>query len=118
MSVLHIHGTDDEVILYEGDSREPSAKGDGEPAFYVGAPEMEHHWGNRAGCDWPKHREPYSSVDFDEYVPGAETHLFRLESGCAEGISIELWTGEGSGHAPGYGDAFVDALLEWLLAQE
>ena len=118
VSVLHIHGTEDEVILYEGDSKEPSAKDDGEPAFYVGAPEMAHRWGNRAGCDWPKHREQYSSVDFDQYVPGAETHLFRLESGCAEGISIELWMGEGSGHAPGYGDAFVDALLEWLLAQE
>ena len=37
---------------------------------------------------------------------------------CPEGISIELWTGVGSSHAPGYGDAFVDALLGWLLSQE
>ena len=51
-------------------------------------------------------------------MPGAETQAFRAESGCAEGISIELWIGNGSSHAPGFGEAFVDALLGWLLSQE
>ena len=118
VSVLHIHGTEDDVILFAGDEIEAAPKGDGEPASYAGAQDMVMRWGKRAGCNWPEDPQPYASLDFDEYVPGAETHLFRLESGCAEGISIELWVGEGSSHAPGYGDALADGLLDWLLAQQ
>ena len=51
-------------------------------------------------------------------MTGTETQTFRVESGCSEGISIELWVGEDGSHAPGYGDAFVDALVSWLMAQE
>ena len=29
-----------------------------------------------------------------------------------------VWIGRGSSQAPGYGDAFVDALIAWLLWQE
>lgn len=61
---------------------------------------------------------PYATLDLDQYVPGAETHAFRLEPGCAEGVQIELWMSVGSSHVPGYGDAFVDALVNWLLSQE
>ncbi len=70
-----------------------------------------------AGCEWPEAPEPYATLDLDEFVPGPETGTFRLESGCAADINIEIWVGEGSGHAPGYGDGFVDALLDWLLLQ-
>ena len=118
VSVLHIHGTADGVILFGGDAIEPDVKSDAEPAFYAGAQEMFTRWGQRAGCDLLEHPQPYAALDLDENVPGPETQAYRLESGCAEGISIELWMGEGSGHSPGYGDAFADALLEWLLAQE
>ena len=118
VSVLHIHGTADGVILFGGDSEGPSAKGDGEPAFYAGAQDMVTRWASRAGCDWPENPEPYAALDFDQDVPGAETQAYRLQSGCAEGVSVELWVGEGSSHGPGYGDAFVDALLDWLLSQQ
>ena len=117
VSVLHIHGTADNVILFEGNEDEPSAKSDGEPAFYAGALDMVMRWGVRAGCEWPEDPQPHASLDLDAFVPGAETQAYRLESGCADGINIELWKGEGSGHSPGYGDAFVDALLDWLLSQ-
>ena len=116
VSVLHVHGTADDVILFEGDESEP--KGDGKGAFYAGAREMVTRWSRRAGCDWPEDPQPYAALDLDQYVPGAETQAFRLESSCAGGVSIELWVGEGSSHAPGYGDAFVDALVGWLLSQE
>lgn len=117
VSVLHIHGTADAVILFDGDETEPHPKGGQERAFYVGAEEMVSRWSRRAGCDWPEYREPYATLDLDQFVPGAETQAFRLEAGCVDGISIELWVGEGSSHAPGYGDAFVDAVLGWLLSQ-
>lgn len=118
VSVLHIHGTEDSVILFDGDESESDAKGDGERAFYAGAWDMVARWSDRAGCEWPDSPQPYATLDFDRDVPGSETQAFRLESGCDEGISIELWVGEGSSHAPDYGDAFVDALVGWLLSQE
>ena len=118
VSVLHIHSTEDSVILYDGDATEPDPKSGGETAFYAGAHDMVTRWSRRAGCDWPEDLRPYATIDLDQYVPGPETRTFRLESGCTEGITIELWTGEGSSHAPDYGDAFVDALLDWLLSQD
>ncbi len=114
VSVLHIHGSADNVVLFEGMQAESDKDGPG----YAGAPDMVRRWGERAGCEWPEEPQPYASLDLDQYVPGSETHAFRLESGCAEGINIELWAAEGSGHGPSYGDAFVDALLDWLLTQK
>ena len=84
---------------------------------YAGDQEMVTRWSQRAGCDWTEHTQPYASFDLDQFVPGPETQALRLDSGCAEGINIELWMGEGSGHSPNYGDAFVDALVGWFLAQ-
>ncbi|MCY3880750.1 MAG: hypothetical protein OXG61_01360 [Chloroflexi bacterium] len=117
VSVLHIHGTADSVIQFEGDEQERNPAGDREPAFYAGAREMVTRWSQRAGCDWPEDLQPHATIDFDQWVSGAETRAYRLESGCAEGITIELWEGEGSSHFPGYGDAFVDALVDWLLSR-
>ncbi len=118
VSVLHVHGTSDSVILFEGARSEPDPKGDGDPAFYAGAEEMVARWSQRAGCAWPEHPQPYATLDLDQYVPGPETQAFRAGLGCAQGIDIELWTGAGSGHSPGYGDDFVGALVGWLLSQE
>ncbi|MCY4622271.1 MAG: hypothetical protein OXD34_10640 [bacterium] len=117
VSVLHVHGTADDVIQFLGDETGPDPDTGGEAAFYAGALDMVLRWSQRAGCDWPANPRPYAALDLDDYVPGAETQAFRAESGCAEGIGIELWIGLGSGHAPGYGEAFVDALVDWLLSQ-
>ena len=118
VSALHIHGSADAAIRFDGDATEPDPKSDGETAFYVGAEEMVARWSRRAGCDWPEDPQLQATLDLDLSVPGAETQVFRLESGCAEGISVELWVSEGSGHAPDYGAAFVDALIDWLLSQQ
>ena len=117
VSVLHVHGTADSVIQFAGDESEASTESGGQRAFYLGAWDMVVRWSQLAGCDWPEIPEPYATLDLDQYAACSETKAFRLESGCAENINIELWVGEGSGHAPGYGDAFVDALLGWLLSQ-
>ena len=84
MSVLHIHGTEDDVILFEGDETEPDPKSDGERAFYSGAQEMVMRWSRRAGCDWPEGFQPYAIFDLDQYVTGTETQTFRVGSGCFE----------------------------------
>lgn len=117
VSVLHVHGTADDVILFEGDELESDAKAEHGPAFYAGAHDMVARWSRRAGCDWAEHPQPSAAVDLDKFVPGPETEVFRLASGCAEGIDIQLWMGVGSGHSPGYDGDFVGALLDWLLSQ-
>ena len=117
VSVLHVHGAEDDVILYEGDRSEPDPGKGGETAFYAGAEDMVARWSRRAGCEWPDDPQPYATLDLDQYAPGEETKLFRPESDCPNGITIELWRTEGSGHAPGYGPAFLDALLSWLLSR-
>ncbi len=118
INVLHIHGTDDSVIMFEGDSTESDHRVEGEPAFYIGAQDMVARWSRIAGCEWPENSEPYATRDLDDWADGAETSLYRLDPNCTEGISIELWMGEGSSHSPDYGDAFINAVLEWLLAQQ
>ena len=79
---------------------------------------MVTRWSRRAGCDWPENLQPYATIDLDQYVPGAETHALRMESGCTEGITVELWTAVGSSHSPAYDNTFIDALLDWLLSHE
>ena len=116
VSVLQIHGTEDSVIMYEGAESELGS--DGERAFSASAEDMVARWSEIAGCDWPEDAMSYATFDFDEWVPGSETRAFRVEPSCADGISIELWKGVGSGHSPAMGEAFVDALLTWLLAQK
>ena len=111
VSVLHIHGTADEVVRFEGSEGE-------EGRGYAGAVDMVSRWAQREGCLWPEEPKAYATLDFDAYVSGPETRAYRLEHGCTNDVSIELWVSEGSGHGPGYGDAFTDALLDWLLAQE
>ncbi len=118
VSALHIHGTNDKVVLFDGEITEPGVEANGETAFYAGAEDIVYRRAQRAGCDWPLDPLPYASLDLDEIVPGAETQAFRMGSGCPDGIDIQLWVGEGSGHAPGYRDGFLDALLDWLLSQK
>ena len=118
VSVLQIHGTADNVIRFDGDSTEPNEKSGDARAFYASATDMVKRWSQRAGCEWPENPEPYTILDLDRFAQGPETRKFRVESGCADGISIELWVGEGSSHSLGYDETFIDELLEWLLSQD
>lgn len=119
VSVLHIHGTDDKVIRYTGDweGRDPE-RVDSEPAFYAGAREMVSRWALRGGCEWPLDWYRYALLDLNEDLNRPETSAYDPSEFCDEGIDVQLWASEDSGHSPGYGDAFVDALLDWLLSQE
>ncbi|MCE2458221.1 MAG: hypothetical protein J4G14_10455 [Dehalococcoidia bacterium] len=79
VSVLHIHGTEDSVIRFDGDESEPDSKTNGDQAFYAGARDMVTRWSQRAGCNWPENPDPYATLDLDDYVPGPETRAYRLE---------------------------------------
>ena len=116
VSVLHIHGEQDRVVRFHGseESQLPALK-PGER--YAGAKDMHYRWAERAGCDANSQKQG-ENLDLDAAIEGEETFTYRFTEGCADGITVELWSSDEGSHTPVYGDAFADALLDWLLAQE
>jgi polyhydroxybutyrate depolymerase len=109
VSVLHIHGTDDETIAYEGGP--PLAPGRG---AYPGAVDTVARWASRNGCDaTPIDR---TALDLDAGIDGAETTV-RTYDGCPAGVDVQLDVIEGGTHIPRIGHEPVGAnVLDWLLA--
>lgn len=90
LSVLHIHGTGDEIIPYEGGQREGLAP-------HPGALENVGYWASDLGCSTT--REEVDRIDVDASVPADETRVER-QTGCPAGVDVELWTIEEGGHIP------------------
>lgn len=107
VSVLHLHGTKDETILYEG------WPPDGEVPGQPGAREPVRRWAERAGCDLSA-AESDGPLDLDFKVPGAETTVTRWRRGCRGGRVFELWTLEGSYHVPDFGSGLGRYLADWI----
>jgi polyhydroxybutyrate depolymerase len=119
VSVLHLHGTDDDVVSYDGG---PSLLpvGDetvqpGTSRAYPGAVDTVQRWATRSGCDpEPVQGQP---VDLDAGIDGAETAVATYR-GCDDGAEVELGTIEGGGHVPRLPHEVVgSAVLDWLLDQ-
>ncbi|MBW2458942.1 MAG: hypothetical protein JRI68_30870 [Deltaproteobacteria bacterium] len=104
--VLHIHGTEDASVLYEGFA------GSTDRAPYPSATEGVADWAERGGCD----ATPTDSAafDLDGSVAGAETTV-SVHEGCDAGGSAELWTIVGGEHVPALNDDWPERLLDWLL---
>jgi polyhydroxybutyrate depolymerase len=103
VSVLVIHGTADETILY-----------DGEPGFSPGAIEIIERSAAAAGCD-PDAPTPLGSVDLVPAVDGEETDMVAYSTGCDEGLDAELWTINEGGHIPFFTTDFADMATDWLF---
>lgn len=112
VSVLQIHGTADDVILYDGISN-----ADGQfPAGYPSAMESVRRSAERAGCDLTR-ASAGADLDLDTSLDGAETHVLEYSAGCERGLDAALWSIEGGVHLPVVNRvAFSTAVLEWLLA--
>jgi polyhydroxybutyrate depolymerase len=107
LQVLHLHGTEDGSIEYEGGAIQ------GTP--FPGALETVATWAAYAGCAEP----PVAGPPFDghETIPGAETEPLRygVGAGCGGG-SAELWTIVGGEHIPPLTDELRARLRDWLVA--
>lgn len=111
ISVLQIHGSEDQIIPYDG-YRNPA----GLEVSLPGALEVTARWAERAGCDsGPPDSLP--NIDLDQGIVGAETTVQRVHEGCADGITVELWTIEGAGHGPDFQADWPDRLLVWLFIE-
>ena len=93
VNVLHIHGTDDDSVLYS----------DAQPST--------DFWAARNGCGDSAAGEPLDLA----IGPDAETEV--VEWDCAPGGDVELWTMVDVGHLPAVNTQFSAEMLGWLLAR-
>lgn len=107
VSVLEIHGTADNTILYAGGSIA------GRP--YPGAETSIEDWVSLDGCvDSPDLSAP--PLDLVATLAGAETDVTRFQAGCASASGVELWTMNGASHIPAFTPQFAPGLVDFLFA--
>ena len=96
---LHIHGTLDETIPYDGGSLGP------------GAVTLSDRWAAFNGCG-KSSKSP--ARDIVSTIDGLETTV-AVYQGCDLGGSVELWTMTGGGHVPTLQADFADQVLSFVL---
>lgn len=107
--ILHIHGTADRTIRYDGGSR------GGGTARYPGAVETVKRWAARARCDISA-ADTLPALDLVAGISGDETTPLRYRTGCDSGIRVELWTIQDGPHVPRFNSTeFGGLLTSWLF---
>ncbi|MBA3393965.1 MAG: hypothetical protein H0T89_15060 [Deltaproteobacteria bacterium] len=99
VNVLHIHGTADAVVPYDG-----GGLGGG------GAVASVQQWVGHGNCGGSLVTQ--GTLDLESSIPGAETT--RLAAACPDGVGIELWRVDGASHVPNWGPSFTPELWTWL----
>jgi polyhydroxybutyrate depolymerase len=94
VSVLHMHGTADDMVPYT-----PNAE------------RSVTMWAGLDGC--AQTRTAGTPLDIDITVPGAETQTATFD-GCPAGISVELWTMQGVTHVPNLDTSFSSLIFQYL----
>jgi polyhydroxybutyrate depolymerase len=107
VNVLQIHGTNDNVIRYNG------GQINGVP--YPGAIASTEQWAEFGECD-PDPDTNFPPLDLDSSIPGAESTVRRYVENCAPGGSGELWSIVGGSHSPNLSPSFSRLVVEYLLA--
>ena len=109
VSVLHIHGTADDTVPYDGWDL---------PGYVIpSARDSVVRWAERAGCD-PSDTGDAGDADYIEDIAGEETTRSTWTAGCVPGHDAALWTMEGAEHVPAFTPRLGRDLLDWLLAHE
>ena len=107
VSVLHIHGTADATIAYNGGNILGNA--------FPSAPISVGDWVTFDGCtNVPDNSSP--PLDLDSSLAGAETTVEKFAAGCAASTEVNLWTIQGGGHIPSLTTAFSPDLVDFILA--
>ncbi len=108
VSIAHVHGTEDDTVLFEGGI---TSEEFGE-LTYPGAIESLELWATYNECSTARTVQP-ERIDVDRSLEGAETQVERFDD-CPAGVDVELWMVEGGGHilVPANGTARL--LWRWL----
>jgi polyhydroxybutyrate depolymerase len=104
--VLQIHGTDDATIAYRGGATQGNR--------YPSASASVRRWAEYNGCDGSVASREMR--DLDASLPGHETGVMKMNAGCKDGGSAELWTISDGAHSPVYSETWGEQIVEWLLA--
>jgi len=107
VGILHVHGTLDETILYEGGS----LFGEGYPS----AEDTAERWASYNGCQDTPNQEAARSLLATG--GGDETEVYTYP-GCPDGGGVSLWKIEGGSHIPGMKRGWVRGPLEHLFAYD
>ncbi len=107
--VLQIHGTNDNVVYYDGELSD-SWTGTG----YPGAEDSVLQWVAINHCDEVPN-ESLPNINLEYWINGAETSK-KVWGSCNPGGSGELWTIWGGGHSPYLVPTFGEHVLDWLDA--
>jgi len=112
VSVLHIHGSRDDVVPYE-DNREGTT-GTNHDIVSRGARDTVERFRIRNGCPEAPDRE--EALDLVSNVKGAETTA-RVWESCATGERVEFWDSEGVDHLfLGRNKEFQDRIAAFVTA--
>lgn len=103
VSVLHMHGTSDVTVPYQG----------GAGVGGVGAEGSTDQWSAKNGCTGAR-TTGTTTIDIDTQVAGAETEI-QPYSGCPDDGAVELWRMQGSQHIPVFDPPFASLLLDWFV---
>jgi len=103
VSVLVVHGTADTTVPYEGVE-----------SFSPGAIALSERSAASAGCD-PDATTPLGTVDLVPMIDGEETEKIGYQTGCDEGLDVELWTIQDGSHFPFFSTDFSDMATDWLF---
>jgi polyhydroxybutyrate depolymerase len=100
VGVVHIHGTADQVIRFDGGRL---------AGPYPGALDSAKGWAARNGCD-PGAPEPAPQrLDLTDDVDGEDTT--QLQWSCPPGFPVELWRIDGADHSPSFTERFAAAVI-------
>ncbi|MEW6271596.1 MAG: PQQ-binding-like beta-propeller repeat protein [Thermodesulfobacteriota bacterium] len=102
--ILHVHGTADSVIAFEGGTF---------TGPYPSAPETVRRWVELNGCG---DAEPGPALDADSFASGAETRVTLYRRGCRPGGTVELWEMVGADHYFFPTEEFKRVVVDWFFA--
>jgi polyhydroxybutyrate depolymerase len=102
VAMLQVHGTEDETIRYNGDSRYPSAE------------ETTAQWRANNACGSVKEM---GAIAIEGAISETETDVLSGNS-CNNNMTAELWTIKGGSHIPAFNGEFVDLVLDFLFRHE
>jgi polyhydroxybutyrate depolymerase len=106
VAILHMHGTADTTVPYDGADL-------GAGLHQPGAIESVAQWADHDGCTGAL--TDGDQVDLEGSLPGAETQE-AATGGCPAGAAADLWTIDGGMHLPSVSPTFPDTLWGWLDA--
>ena len=103
--VLQVHGTEDEIIKYDG--------GIFRAGQYPSARKTVEMWAKFNAC--AQVPEQLGTLDLVNNVEGDDTTVLCYKNGDTKKVS-ELWTIHGGSHGPRFNQSYSPKIIDWLLA--